>query len=156
MTLFWVCQKCGSTEKGPKGCEPCRREYNRRWHRENVARSRENARRWAERNPERMRTKAREWKRRNFFRAHHLTQEQYSALLAVGCVLCGTKERLVIDHDHRCCPGTKSCGKCVRGLLCHKHNAGLGYFDDDPDFLRRAAEFIEANSCWGAMMGVGR
>ena len=23
-----------------------------------------------------------------------------------------------VDHDHECCPGKRSCGLCVRGLLC--------------------------------------
>jgi hypothetical protein len=25
--------------------------------------------------------------------------------------------KIHIDHDHACCPGTQSCGKCTRGLL---------------------------------------
>jgi len=37
---------------------------------------------------------------------------------------------LCIDHDHRCCeaPG-ESCGKCVRGALCHWHNQRLGMYE---------------------------
>ena len=27
-----------------------------------------------------------------------------------------------IDHDHNCCPGSFTCGKCVRGILCMWHN----------------------------------
>ena len=30
-----------------------------------------------------------------------------------------------IDHDHRCCPGSESCGKCIRGILCSSCNTGL-------------------------------
>lgn len=59
------------------------------------------------------------------------------------CVICGTTEDLRIDHDHRCCDkGDRSCGKCVRGLACHKHNVAMGMFDDDPELLERAAAHI--------------
>jgi hypothetical protein len=29
------------------------------------------------------------------------------------------------DHDHRCCPGPTSCGKCVRMLACRSCNTYL-------------------------------
>ena len=37
---------------------------------------------------------------------------------------------LVIDHDHACCPGSKACGKCVRGLLCTSCNVALGHVEN--------------------------
>jgi hypothetical protein len=34
---------------------------------------------------------------------------------------------LAVDHDHNCCQTGKSCGKCVRGLLCSTCNRSLGH-----------------------------
>lgn len=79
-----------------------------------------------------------------------LTPAKFVAMLAAQryrCAIC--KQPLVgardthVDHDHACCPGGKSCGTCVRGLLCSDCNNGLGRFCDDPAVLRRAARYLE-------------
>lgn len=80
-----------------------------------------------------------------------LSREKYDMLLEEqggGCALCGGsnwkgKRMLSIDHDHSCCAGERTCGKCVRGLLCDPCNQGIGKLGDDPERLRRAAEYIE-------------
>lgn len=48
-----------------------------------------------------------------------------------------------IDHDHSCCPGRKSCGHCIRGLLCSSCNRGLQALRDNPALMRAAADYIE-------------
>lgn len=62
------------------------------------------------------------------------------------CALCsGVNEsgkRLHVDHDHRCCKGTPTCGKCTRALLCASCNLALGRMNDDPDLLERGAAYI--------------
>lgn len=80
-----------------------------------------------------------------------LTRNTYEALLAAqggACAICdrpqwGNGNKYAVDHDHACCPGVKSCGKCVRGLLCNSCNSALGMMDDQPERLRKAAAYLE-------------
>jgi hypothetical protein len=49
-----------------------------------------------------------------------------------------------VDHDHKCCPeGAKSCGKCVRGLICGSCNRMLGRLKDDPANFERVLEYLK-------------
>lgn len=82
-------------------------------------------------------------------RTYQVTADRYGALYeAQGgvCALCqratGKTRRLSVDHDHRCCPGPTSCGRCVRGLLCRPCNDLLGHFRDDPVAFERAASYL--------------
>lgn len=93
--------------------------------------------------------------RRHFVKYKYgITIEQYEELLAKqkgGCAICGdiechTGKSLAVDHDHRCCPGNRSCGKCVRGILCNHCNNGLGKFKDDPMLLLKAMEYLSTMS----------
>ncbi len=81
-----------------------------------------------------------------------LSAQDYASMLASQsgrCAVCGTDtprgqfNTWHIDHDHRCCPDSSSCGRCVRGLLCNNCNVGLGNLQDDPDVLRKAIEYLE-------------
>ena len=54
------------------------------------------------------------------------------------CALCETcpteGRRFQVDHDHECCPtdrgkNRRTCGKCIRGLLCEACNTRLGYLE---------------------------
>lgn len=79
-----------------------------------------------------------------------ITVEQYHQMLEEQkycCKICGMKEstyrkRLSIDHNHSCCAGTGSCGKCVRGLICHHCNAGLGNAKDSVEILQKMIEYL--------------
>jgi hypothetical protein len=66
-----------------------------------------------------------------------------------GCAICGEQVKLSVDHDHECCPVVDrarnyTCGLCVRGLLCEFCNRGLGMFRDNPDLLRKAADYLDS------------
>lgn len=97
-----------------------------------------------------------EWrdKNRDYFlkKTYGLTWANYEELLRSQggcCAICGSptpgkgRKRFDVDHDHRCCPGGKSCGKCIRGLLCLGCNAGIGNLKDNSILLRRAAIYID-------------
>lgn len=49
------------------------------------------------------------------------------------CPLCGREfgpgQPPQVDHDHKCCPGRKTCGNCIRGVLCRACNVSLGYYE---------------------------
>ena len=55
----------------------------------------------------------------------------------------GNDGYVCLDHDHNCCPKKSRCPKCIRSLLCHKCNTGLGYFKDDIELLKRAIELLK-------------
>ena len=63
------------------------------------------------------------------------------------CAICKNpelnKNRLSVDHNHACCPGTKSCGKCVRGLLCSKCNFFIGAAKDNIKILQAAIDYLK-------------
>lgn len=78
-----------------------------------------------------------------------MTVEDYDRMLELQggvCALCSSPpaedDVLRVDHDHHCCPGEKTCGRCVRGLLCDRCNRGLGYFKDNTVALKRAPKYI--------------
>lgn len=83
-------------------------------------------------------------------RKYRITVDQYSRTLetqGAACAICRKQDaagrRLHVDHDHKCCPGQRSCGRCVRALLCGKCNVGLGAFDDDVSVLLGAIEYLK-------------
>jgi len=80
---------------------------------------------------------------------YRLSDERYQQLLeAQGgvCAICkqecSTGKALAVDHDHSCCPPRKSCGDCVRALLCSRCNLGIGSFNDDINLLHAAVQYL--------------
>jgi hypothetical protein len=69
-----------------------------------------------------------------------ITDEDLKELKAstTECVICGSAEKLVVDHDH-------NTGQ-IRGMLCNHCNRGLGHFRDDPVLLEFAAQYIYASN----------
>lgn len=84
-------------------------------------------------------------------KSQKIVHELKSALLEVQreCQICGSTDALVLDHDHDCCPYRGGCPACVRGLLCHGCNVGLGFFQDDPALLERAVAYLHSRPLAG-------
>lgn len=82
-------------------------------------------------------------------KVYGLSAERYAAMLAEQkgvCAICGngcaTGKPLAVDHNHACCPTQKSCGSCIRGLLCAKCNTMLGFAKDSAALLMAAAKYL--------------
>lgn len=93
-------------------------------------------------------------RKHSLWKNYKLTPEQYDKMLLEqrgSCKICLSKnpwgfvekprratEFFCVDHDHR-------TGK-VRGLLCQPCNKGLGSFLDNPEYLRKAIEYLEESN----------
>ena len=90
----------------------------------------------------------RAYNRKRVIERHGLTVEEYTSFLeshGYGCYICGYDgpTPLSIDHDHSCCPGQNGCRKCFRGLICSHCNRILGLASDNPDTLRKLADYLD-------------
>ncbi len=73
---------------------------------------------------------------RQLWRRYKMTPEDYNNKLTEQenhCALCATvrikERRMPVDHDHKCCPGKTTCGKCTRSILCQQCNVKVGYLE---------------------------
>lgn len=77
---------------------------------------------------------------------YNISLKQYEKMYMEQAGLCAIcrkpttieKPFLFVDHDH-------DTGK-VRGLLCHKCNAGIGLFEDNVNSLNFAIQYLRNNS----------
>lgn len=79
-------------------------------------------------------------------RKYNISLEEYNSKLEKQkycCALCGKtqeeeKSALCVDHNHE-------TGQ-IRDLLCRVCNRALGLFKDDPELLKRAADYLERHN----------
>lgn len=127
-------------------CAECRGAYQKQYRKENLSRMQEYhaMRRAADPNY------ARRTNLKSYFK---LTLAEWEALFeAQGrvCAVCGTDEpgnkNWHTDHDHACCPGRRSCGGCVRGVICRDCNLTLGQVNDNPVRLQAMIDYLATHS----------
>ncbi len=112
--------------------------------RQNRPETRARVKTWTLDNPERFQKAIRKSRLRRKF---GITPEDYDAMLASqdgGCAICGVKDPSIgmnttrryfsVDHNHE-------TGE-VRGLLCGRHNTGIGCFQDDATLLAKASQYL--------------
>jgi hypothetical protein len=72
------------------------------------------------------------YKYKALYYRYSISKDRYLEMTANGCESCGSFKSLHVDHDHNCCPyeegkrDGKTCGKCVRGILCKRCNTAEG------------------------------
>lgn len=100
--------------------------------------------------------KQRQWvcgkkrKSQKMLHQHGLTSDAWDALFESqgrACAVCrrtepGSDKGWHTDHDHECCPGKRSCGKCIRGILCPGCNVGIGHLRNDCAILAAACDYL--------------
>jgi hypothetical protein len=81
----------------------------------------------------------------HLMKKYKLTPEKYEEMAKDGCHICGKQalphKYLHVDHDHNCCVVKydkkgrsgyfKTCGLCVRGILCDSCNQAVGQYERD-------------------------
>lgn len=138
--MLKICRVCGKEKnidlfaKGKKNkdgyrneCKECSAAYYRDYYKKY---------------PDRYKEKS---KNQKHHKRHGLSDDQYDFLINLHggmCHLCLTKEASRIDHDHSCCNKNRSCGKCVRGVLCNSCNTAIGLLKEDAQTINRIEEYI--------------
>jgi hypothetical protein len=129
-----------------------KREDIKQWRQNNKEKVKEQKKRHYEKYPERIKQRSKDWYHNNkdryrngaMLRKYGITLDEYNSLReqqSYKCALCGKHEDenhqgLVVDHSH-------VTGK-VRKLLCTSCNVGLGMFQDSPELLEKAAEYLRS------------
>jgi CRISPR/Cas system CSM-associated protein Csm3 (group 7 of RAMP superfamily) len=135
-----ICNKCGEIKnielfaKGGKYADG-RRNYCKQCHSKYVTQYiKNNPSKRSKPNPNRK------------FKRHGLSEDKYLILFNIYngmCHACKERDGVNIDHDHSCCPGPYSCGKCVRGVLCNQCNTALGLMNDSVANIKNLIKYID-------------
>ncbi|MFJ3083049.1 endonuclease domain-containing protein [Streptomyces halstedii] len=76
---------------------------------------------------------------------YRVSAPQYEAMLSRHgglCWICQDRKATCVDHDHACCPTEKTCGRCVRGMLCPRCNTALNELEAAEGWLKKASAYL--------------
>lgn len=124
--------KVSSNKSGYENrCKPCNISAQKLWAQNNKEKRNAIEKRYRSK-PEVM--------RRKVLKQYNLNEELFQELLVLQekkCKICSLEFTSMAHVDH--CHKTN----VVRGLLCGSCNRGLGMYKDNPELLRKAAEYLE-------------
>ena len=155
-----LCSECGDykdieTEFRPNDryvggvhyrCNACDSKWFKKYHSDNLEALRAKQRQARKNDPERFKG----YGLKTHFKMTLEDRDKLFESQGRKCAGCGADNSGVkgrdwhVDHDHACCPGERSCGNCVRGLLCHSCNVILGLAKDDPQRFLDLIGYLES------------
>jgi recombination endonuclease VII len=148
-------------------CKPCAKLYRRSHYKKNRDKVLRQNKAWSKAHPEQHKALVDQWTKKNRGKTrdywerwrkkrwwslkYGITKKDYARLAEFQgnrCAICKcTREefgrRWQIDHDHKCCPGDRWCGKCIRGLLCMRCNMAIGLLRDSSKLFIAAMMYLE-------------
>lgn len=126
----------------PHKTKEARNAWHKKWREKNAEEIRRKNKEKYAKNPRSQISATMKWK-------YGITYDDYDRMLAEQkgkCAICESPEskgrgRFHIDHDHSCCPTQKTCGKCIRGLLCSNCNTKLSVIENG--WAGKAIEYLQ-------------
>lgn len=153
-----ICIKCKLEKTEGDGnyswCKKCVKEYDKERYFRNKEIYKKRSQEYRAKNRELLKAKRKKTtplqNKISKLKAYNITIEDFNKLIdnqGNKCQICGRdfndKIIPVVDHDHTCCnTPLRSCGKCIRGLLCHHCNRGIGFLLDDVDIVENAITYL--------------
>jgi hypothetical protein len=113
-------------------CRECERLRVKAWNNKNKEKHVKSNRNWKTTNP----AKYKAVKLAERAKKYGITIDQLNILLDAGCAICGSTDRLHIDHNH-------ATGK-VRAALCQNCNLALGLIKDSPERCESMANYLRS------------
>lgn len=118
------CKVCGKLDfefysQNKSICKDCYKQRSMKWNSEHIERKRE------------IQNKV-DWVKRGIV---DLDKARFIKNSIKSCALCSATDNLQVDHCHE-------TGN-VRSMLCGRCNRSLGGFGDNPELLRKAANYVE-------------